>query len=190
MANDDELAKACQKVGRFLHDFALVEREINRRIADILDLKGRTADVVLDGLEIPFFKKVDLLAVIALETAPDLKEQRKIRKLISSIAEQNINRIVMAHSAFEPTQGEAVQFRRTVAKKGKLTVQDPLWTKQQFEQASATLMRLQDKLRELKPRLTIKISSERSEMLTHYLYTAAQTWVPTGVPSKPTSNTS
>jgi hypothetical protein len=50
MMDCDDLSKACEKVGRFLHDFALVEQEINERIADILNLKGDAADVVVNIL--------------------------------------------------------------------------------------------------------------------------------------------
>ena len=37
---EDDLSKACAKVGRFLHDFALVEQEINDGIVQMLDLTG------------------------------------------------------------------------------------------------------------------------------------------------------
>ena len=145
----DELSKACQKVGRFLHDFALVEQEINQRIADILKLKGDAADVV--AYTVAFRKKVDMLQIVALETAPS-EEKKGIKTLISAIDDQNKNRNLMAHCSFKPAKDEAVQFKSTVATGGKVKVRDPLWTKLQFEQASAKLKKIQEELGRLKPR--------------------------------------
>ena len=78
MAHEDDLSKACAKVGRFLHDFALIEQEINADIVQILDLKGAAADVIANGLD--FFKKANLLKTVALETAPQA-EKEDVEKL-------------------------------------------------------------------------------------------------------------
>jgi hypothetical protein len=43
----EQLFLACQKVGLFLHKFALLEQEVNERIADLLKLQGEAADVSL-----------------------------------------------------------------------------------------------------------------------------------------------
>jgi hypothetical protein len=173
----DDLSKACQKVGRFLYDFALVEQEINERIAAILNLKGDAADVVSNSVD--FFRKANILRTIAFETAPP-EEKDAIGKLFSMIAKENDNRVLMAHSSFEPANEEGVQFSRTVARDGKVTVHDPLWTKQQFEQASARLTDIQGKLAKLRPKLTFKVTEGRSDVFAHYLYTPASTWVPSG----------
>jgi hypothetical protein len=46
---------------------------------------------------------------------------------------------------------------------------------------SENLKNIKDKLGELRPRLTIKVSPEGwSEIFTDYLYVSAQTWVPKG----------
>jgi len=108
----DELSLACQKVGRFLHDFAILEKEINERIVDILRLKDEAADVVTHSLD--FTKKSNILRTIAVATAP--KDAKKsVDKLFNRIADHNEERILMAHSGFEPAANEAVQFKRTVA---------------------------------------------------------------------------
>jgi hypothetical protein len=78
----DELSLACQKVGRFLHQFALVEQEINERIVDMLGLKGAAAQVVAHDLD--FFKKVNILRIIAIETAP-AADKRFIKGLFKAI---------------------------------------------------------------------------------------------------------
>ncbi len=129
---EDDLSKACAKVGRFLHDFALVEQEINGGIVQILDLKGTAADVIANSLD--FIRKVNLFRTVALETAPE-PEKEGVGKLFSAIAAQNDDRILMAHSTFELAADDGVQFRRTVAKDGKIKKEDPLWTKQKFEQS-------------------------------------------------------
>src|SRR5215468_5844160 len=113
MTAEDDLSKACAQVGRFLHEFALVEQEINNGIVQILDLKGDAADVIAHDID--FFRKVNLLKIIALETAPKT-EKKSISKLFSAVAKQNNDRLLMAHSRFEPAAAEGVQFRRTVAK--------------------------------------------------------------------------
>ena len=64
---EDDLLKACAKVGRFLHDFALVEQEFNDGIVQILDLKGAAADVIANSLD--FLRKHNLLRTVALETS-------------------------------------------------------------------------------------------------------------------------
>lgn len=174
---NDAVSLACQKVGRFLYDFALMEQDINERIIDILQLKGGAADVVAHSLD--FFKKVNILRIIALDTAPT-EERKPTEKLFSAIAAQNDNRILMAHCPFEPSDDQSVQFRRTVAKDGKVKVKDPLWSKKQFDEASADLNGIREKLNKLKPRLTFKVVDGRSEIFSHYLYAPFSTWVPHG----------
>ena len=175
---EDDLSKASAKVGHFLHEFALVEQEINQGIVKILDLKGDAADVVAHGID--FFRKANLLRTVALETAPEA-ERGCIGKLFSAIAEQNNDRILMAHGVFEPAAEEGVQFRYTVAKDGKVKKHDPLWTKQNFENSYKRLRDIREKLMELCPRLTLTISEEgRTQIFSHYLYTPASTWVPSG----------
>jgi hypothetical protein len=105
---EDDLSKACAKVGRFLHDFALIEQEINDGIVQLLDLEGAAADVIADNLE--FFRKANLLLTVALETAPQ-PEKEDVEKLFRAIAEQNNDRNLMAHSTFELAADDGVQFR-------------------------------------------------------------------------------
>ncbi len=171
--SEDDVSKACAKVGRFLYEFALVEREIDEGIIKVLDLEGGAADVLANGLD--FFRKANLLRTVASETAPD-KEKAGIGKLFNAIAEQNNDRVLMAHSTFAPAADEAVQFRRTVAKDGKINKQDPLWTKEKFEGSYTRLKEIRDRLTELRPRLTIIVREERgTEILSQYLYPSGST---------------
>ena len=173
----NQLSLACQKVGRFLHDFASLEKEIDERIVDILQLKDDAAQVVANSVD--FFRKLNILRTIAQATAPE-NEKKSVEKLFSAIAEHNNNRVLMAHSVFEPAADESVQFRRTIAKDGKVKVQDPLWSKNDFEEASAQLKKTCDGLAQLRPTLTYKVVDGRPELVNHYLFTPFSTWVPTG----------
>ena len=71
----------------------------------------------------------------------------------------------MAHSPFELADDDGVQFRRTVAKDGKIAKQDPLWTKQKFEGAYKRLQDILDKLRKLRP--SLKLSDAQLQSLFH-----------------------
>lgn len=127
--------------------------------------------------DLPFFKKLNLLNVVARETAPE-QEKKNVDDLFNAIAARNEERILMAHSAFEPAENESVQFRRTTASHAKIKVHDPLWTKKQFEDASVKLNEACEKLKALRPTLTYKVDEGRTELISHYLYTPFSTWVP------------
>jgi hypothetical protein len=147
-------------------------------IVSILGLKGDAANVVH---AIDFFKKVNILRIVATETAPP-EHKSKLKSLFSDIATQNNNRLVMAHCRFELAASDAVQFKRTTATDGKVTVVDPLWTPQMFADASAKLAELRDALRQVRPTLTLNISEQGSRIVTHYLYTPASDFVATVEP--------
>jgi hypothetical protein len=171
----DDLSLACQRVGRFLHGFALLEHELNARIIEMLRLQGEGADVLAHGLD--FAKKLNLLRTIAVVTAPS-NDKKRVETLFSAIFEMNNDRILMAHCPFEPAGADAVQFRRTVAKDGKVNVKDPLWPSTKFDSAYANLENHRQALGELKPRLIIKIDENgRSEILSKYFY-APILWAP------------
>jgi hypothetical protein len=168
---EDNLSRACAKVGRFLHEFALVEQEINNSIANILDLKGGAVDVVAHSVD--FARKANLLRTVALETV----HKGYVEKLFRAIFKHNDDRVLMAHSVFEPTANEGVQFKRTVARDGKITKQDPLWTKQKFDDSYKGLRDAQEKLMELGQ--TLRFSAyDRNRIFNRYLYTPASSYVP------------
>jgi hypothetical protein len=174
---EDDLSKACAKVGRFLHEFALVEQEINNGIVQILNLKGGAADVIVRSLS--FSRKADLLFV-ALEIAPE-EEKEGISELFVAIDKENKARNLMAHNVFEPAADEGVQFRRTVAKGGRVKKSDPPWTKQNFEDSYKRLHDIREKLTELSPSLTLSINEEgRTRIFYHYLYGRSDFRLPSG----------
>jgi hypothetical protein len=150
---EDELSLACQKVGRFFYKFALLEQEINERIVDMLKLKGLAADVITHDID--FFKKLNLLKIVAVEQTPP-EEKKRVENIFNAITIHNDIRQVMAHSRFEPRENGSVQFRRTVAKGGKVTVQDKdhLWDVGKFTKEFEKLEELRAKLNALKHKLT------------------------------------
>lgn len=163
-----ELDAACAKVGRFLHEFALMEREINTSIVQILDLKSDAADVISHSLD--FFKKVNILKIVVTQTAPK-EDAADLQLLFSNIGKLNDGRILMAHGAFEPAPSDGVQFRVTSARGGAVKVRDPLWTEKMFEDAYTLLQQTREKLKKVRPSLTITISAEgKSELLSAYTY--------------------
>lgn len=163
-----DLDAACAKVGRYLYEFALLEREINASIVQILDLKSDAADVVSHSLD--FFKKVNLLKIVANETAPK-EDVDALQNLFNDIAKLNEGRILMAHAAFEPAANDGVQFRVTSARGGAVKVRDPLWDKKQFEDVYAKLQRTRESVKKVRPSLTVTISPEgKSELLSAYTY--------------------
>ncbi len=163
-----DLTRACSQVGRFLYEFAIVEHEINESIVQILGLKGDAADVVAHSVD--FFRKVNMLRTVAVELARGA-DKKMVGKVFNRIAELNLDRISMAHSPFEPAADEAVQFRRTVAKDGNVKKQDPLWSKQKFEDAYKQMGEVTANLKKLRPSLTISISEDGKTLLvSQYMY--------------------
>jgi len=159
---------ACAKVGRYLYEFSLLEREINASIVQILDLKSDAADVVAHSLD--FFKKVNLLKIVANETAPK-EDVDALQNLFNDIAKLNEGRILMAHAAFEPAANDGVQFRVTSARGGAVRVRDPLWDRKQFEDVYAKLQSTRENVKKVRPSLTVTISPEgKSELLSAYTY--------------------
>ena len=184
----DELSKACEKVGRFFRDFALVEHEIDKGIAAILKLNSFAADVLADSM--PFHKKANLFGTIALDMTP-AAEKKGITALFNDIIKRNTDRNMMAHSRFEPAQSrpakeEAVQFWRTTARDRKVKVYDPVWDKEKFEQESKKLREIKDKLAEITPTIILKVSEDGTMewVERYYLSEPSVTWVPTPLPGQ------
>jgi hypothetical protein len=63
---------------------------------------------------------------------------------------------------------DSVQFWRTVAKDGKIKKEDPLWTKQKFEQSYKGLQDIRNKHTKLRPRLTLSDES-KTQLFSNYL---------------------
>lgn len=143
--NEEALDEACRKVGRFLHDFALLEREVDAALAHMLRLKEGAADVVAAAVD--FAKKVVILRIVALEAAvadPGLWGQLDV--MLKKIMSVNEDRVVVAHSRFGPAANGAVQFRRSSATGKALKALDPLWSADKFEQSAKAMLKLRAEL--------------------------------------------
>ena len=145
-----ELSLACQKVGLFLHKFALLEGEINERLSDMLKLKGDAADAIAT---IDFMKKWSLLKTVALGQTPQ-KRMKRVERIFNAIATRNDNRVVVAHGRFDPLTKGSVQFK------------NQLWNADKFTGEFRELDRLRAKLKELKAELTVEYDEDgRSELV-------------------------
>jgi hypothetical protein len=141
-----------------MHDFALVEHEIDAGIAELLSLNDFAAAVIADSMT--FHIKANCFGTIAIKLAPK-EEKKELEKLINEIIhEASSNRNMMAHSRFELADGEAVQFRRTTARERKVTTHDPLWSKEDFEKKSKRFMEIAERLRKIRPTLVIEFKEK------------------------------
>jgi hypothetical protein len=111
-----------------------------------------------------FFKKYNLLRTVAVEHAP-AAEKKGIETVFKGITKQNDHRILMAHCRFEAARKEGVQFRRTVAKDGKVKNDDQLWPKEKFESECKKLEDLRAKLNGLKPTLVLRVGEDGTTVL-------------------------
>jgi hypothetical protein len=151
----EQLLLACQKVGLFLHKFALLEHEMNERIVEILKLNDDAADVVARDLD--FIKKWKLLETVVVGGQPAGKKKH-VKTILNAISDQNNHRKVAAHCRFEPAANGSVQFRRTRA-------EHPLWTETDFAERFKKLDELRAALNALKPQLTFKTGDEGTSLL-------------------------
>jgi hypothetical protein len=157
----EQLLLACQKVGLFLHKFALLEQEINERIVDLLKLEGVAAVVLLDSRYLSFKNKLEILTLVASEKAPEA-EKTDVAEIFHAIDAQNTNRNLMAHCRFEASANESVQFKRPIKVKKQ---KDPLWLKEQFADETKKLEELRESLKKLRPQLIITIGDDGTSTL-------------------------
>jgi hypothetical protein len=61
----------------------------------------------------------------------------------------NVDRQVVVHSSFEPATGGGVQFKRTVAKDGRVRVDDQVWDDEKFSKRCSDMSRLEANLDKL-----------------------------------------
>jgi hypothetical protein len=80
--------------------------------------------------------------------------KKSIEDTFGKLHAVNMERQVVAHSAFEPHEKDGVQFRRTVAR-GQLNRLDPHWTEEKFEREFEKMEKLERELenilRHIKP---------------------------------------
>jgi hypothetical protein len=141
----DDLDRACAQVGRFLYHFANLEHEIDRAIAKLLELSPGASNVITGSVD--FLKRFNFMRTAVLWQAKD-SERGEVEKILNKVFGHNDDRLVMAHSQFEPV-GDGVKFTRVVARGGKVEIPDETWFKKDFEDKYSAMQTLGEQLVEI-----------------------------------------
>jgi hypothetical protein len=144
---EDKLERACRLVGRFQYHFAGIEQKIDQGVKKLLDLDDRAGLIVTSSMD--FFKKLNLLWAVAYEQAINDKARKFVDRTFKDVSAVNTNRQLVIHSSFEPAPSGDVQFKRTVAKDGRVRVDDQVWGEKEFNDQCAKMQRLADDLHKL-----------------------------------------
>lgn len=139
----DPLERACALVGRFQYHFASVEQKIDQAVIKLLDLDEKAATIVTSSLD--FAKKLNFVRTYALQASKD-EDKQFGEDTCNEVFAVNTDRQVVIHSSFECARGGGVQFRRTVAKDGRVRVDDQIWDDEKFSNYYAKMRGLEGKL--------------------------------------------
>lgn len=142
----DPLEAACSLVGRFQYHFGRVEQKIDQAVIKLLDLDDKAGPIVTGSVD--FAKKLNLVRTSAYEQAKNGKDKQFAKKTCDGVFRINSVRQIVIHSSFEPHDG-GVQFRRTVAKKGRVRVDDQVWNDKEFSKRYSEMSALETKLDKL-----------------------------------------
>jgi hypothetical protein len=137
---EDKLARACRLVGLFQYHFARIEQKIDQGVIKLLDLDDKAGPIVTGSVD--FAKKLNFVRTAAYQQARNEKD-RKFGKdtCDGAFAVNNVRQLVI-HSSFEPTPDGDVQFKRTVAKDGRVRVDDQVWDDKQFKDQYTKMSKL------------------------------------------------
>src|SRR5262245_62092914 len=134
------LETACSLVGRFQYHFARVEQKIDQAVIKLLDLDDKAGPIVTGSVD--FAKKLNLVRTSAHQQAVNDKDREFAKKTCNDVYAINNVRLIVIHSSFEPCDG-GVQFRRTVARDGRVRVDDPVWNDKKFSKHYSTMKKLE-----------------------------------------------
>jgi hypothetical protein len=139
------LTRACRLVGRFQYHFARVEQKVDQGVIKLLDLDAKAAPIVTGNLD--FAKKLNLVRTAAYQqAAKDDKQQQFGEDTCKAVFKINDVRQLVIHSSFEPGPGGGVQFKRTVAKNGRLRIEDQVWGDKEFHEHYRKMVTLEGNL--------------------------------------------
>jgi hypothetical protein len=127
----DPLEAACLLVGRFQYHFGRIEQKIDHAVIKLLDLDDKAGPIVTGGVD--FANKLNFVRTYAYKQAGNDQDKQFTEKTCKEVF--NINnpvRQIVIHSSFEPAPDGSVQFRRTVAKDGRIRVDDQVWDDKEF----------------------------------------------------------
>jgi hypothetical protein len=145
----DPLEAACSLVGRFQYHFGRVEQKIDQAVIKLLDLDEKAGTIVTGS--VAFASKVNFVRTSAYQQTVNEKNKEFADKTCNDVFTVNNVRQIVIHSSFEPHDG-GVQFRRTVARDGRVRVDDQVWNGEKFSEHFSTMRKLEtdlDKLIEL-----------------------------------------
>jgi hypothetical protein len=159
----EPLKHACSLVGWFQYHFGRLEQKIDQAVIKLLDLDERTARIVTGSVD--FARKLNFVRTSAYEQAGTLESKKLADKTCDRVFKVNDVRQLVIHSSFEPAPDGSVQFRRTVAKDGRVRIDDDVWDDKEFSKHYTEMRSLEaelDKLLELIKPVSIDWSTSRS----------------------------
>jgi hypothetical protein len=132
LERNEPLDEACRLVGRFLKHYAIMERALDLAIGKLLGLQGSTIDII--GANITVAKKVEVLfsAEKFLAAIPEKGRERFLEKTRGRILALNDDRVIVAHSPFDPGPNGGVSFRKVVTR-DELKFRDVPYSLQKIE---------------------------------------------------------
>jgi hypothetical protein len=137
---EDKLAQACHLVGLFQYHFARIEQKIDQGVIKLLDLDDKAGPIVTGSVD--FAKKLNLLWAVAHGQATNDKGREFVDRTCKDVFKVNTDRQRVIHSSFEPTPTGGVQFKRTVASHGRVSVDDRVWGENEFNDQYVKMQRL------------------------------------------------
>jgi hypothetical protein len=143
----DLLEAACSLVGRFQYHFGRVEQKIDQAVIKLLDLDDKAGPIVTGSVD--FAKKVNFVRTSAYEQARNENDKQFAERTCDSVFDINIVRQTVIHSSFEPAHNGGVQFKRTVARDGRVRVDDQVWDDKKFFEHYAKMSKLETELDKL-----------------------------------------
>jgi hypothetical protein len=147
----DPLEEACSLVGRFQYHFGRVEQKIDQAVIKLLDLDDRAGPIVTGSVD--FAKKVNFVRTSADQQATNNTDKQFAEKTCKDVFDINDARQIVIHSSFhssfEPAADGGVQFRRTVAKDGRVRNYDRVWDDKEFSKHYLTMSKLETELGKL-----------------------------------------
>ena len=139
----DPLETACSLVGRFQYHFGRVEQKIDQAVIKLLDLDEKAGPIVTGS--VAFASKVNFVRTSAYQQAMNEKDKELAEKTCDDVFAVNNVRQIVIHSSFEPHDG-GVQFRRTVARDGRVRVDDQVWNGEKFSEHYSIMEKLEREL--------------------------------------------
>jgi hypothetical protein len=147
MPEPKPLQQACLLVGRFQYHFGRIEQKIDQGVIKLLDLDDKAGLIVTSSVD--FAKKLTLLWAVAHGQATNDQGRKFVDRTCKDVFAVNIDRQLVIHSSFEPAPTGGVQFKRTVARDGRVRVDDQVWGKKKFDDEYTKMNKLADDLDKL-----------------------------------------